>query len=46
MNETTLEQVAIRTGLSTEACLNMLNAGWAYVETIGQPPRWEKTHVH
>jgi len=49
MNEKALEQVSIRTGLSREACLNMLNGGWAYVERMGQPPRWEKAviaHVH
>lgn len=41
-----VDQVSIRMGLSIEACLNMLDAGWAYVETLGRPPRWEKAYVH
>jgi len=43
MNKKTLEQLAVRTGLSVKACMDMLNGGWIYVEDAcgyrWEPPR-------
>lgn len=40
-NEQVLNEVAIRTNLSIEACQELLDGGWTYIETLNGLPRWE-----
>lgn len=37
-----VEEVAQRCGLSPSDVLLLLQEGWAYIEELGRPIRWEK----
>lgn len=41
MDEQILDDISRRTGLSVEACRNMLENGWTYVEELRGISRWE-----
>lgn len=33
-------EISNRTGLSLKTCKELLNAGWTFSQTVGQPDHW------